>query len=174
MPYARACLNSGCALAVLHCTLIVIISVYFYTSHTHLDVLTSFLLCIANLFAFRFLNCSVDTQLRKLHASLESLVAQRRDLVTNTAQFAKSCALLSNAEEHTGLSRALSHLAEVEEKVEQVHVEQANGDFFQLSETIRDYVALLGAVKVRLCATLLRLCLNGVLSSCDYTVFVRP
>ena len=48
----------------------------------------------------------------------------------------------------SGLSRALSHLAEVEEKVEQVHVEQANGDFYQLSETIRDYVALLGAVKV--------------------------
>jgi len=90
---------------------------------------------------------NLDIQLRKLHASLESLVAQRRELVSNTAQFAKSCALLSNAEEHTGLSRALSHLAEVEEKVEQVHVEQANGDFFQLSETIRDYVALLGAVK---------------------------
>ena len=100
---------------------------------------------------------SIDTQLRKLHASLESLVAQRRDLVTNTAQFAKSCALLSNAEEHTGLSRALSHLAEVEEKVEQVHVEQANGDFFQLSETIRDYVALLGAVKVQFSGTLVRL-----------------
>ena len=48
----------------------------------------------------------------------------------------------------SGLSRALSHLADVEEKVEQVHVEQANGDFYQLSETIRDYVALLGAVKV--------------------------
>ena len=43
-----------------------------------------------------------DIQLRKLHASLESLVAQRRELVSNTAQFAKSCALLSNAEEHTG------------------------------------------------------------------------
>jgi len=90
---------------------------------------------------------NLDTQLRKLHASLESLVAQRRELTNNTAQFAKSCALLSNAEEHTGLSRALSHLADVEEKVEQVHVEQANGDFYQLSETIRDYVALLGAVK---------------------------
>ena len=118
-------------------------------------------------FAFRFLNCSVDTQLRKLHASLESLVAQRRDLVTNTAQFAKSCALLSNAEEHTGLSRALSHLAEVEEKVEQVHVEQANGDFFQLSETIRDYVALLGAVKVQFSAFVtlcvyMRFCLVGM------------
>lgn len=90
---------------------------------------------------------NLDTQLRKLHASLESLVFQRRDLVTNTAQFAKSCALLSNAEEHTGLSRALSHLAEVEEKVEQVHAEQSSADFFTFSETIRDYVALLGAVK---------------------------
>jgi len=90
---------------------------------------------------------NLDTQLRKLHVSLESLVTQRRELCTDTAQFAKSCALLSNAEEHTGLSRALSHLAEVEEKVEQVHIEQANGDYFQFSETIRDYVALLGAVK---------------------------
>jgi len=90
---------------------------------------------------------NLDIQLRKLHASLESLVVQRRDLVKNTADFAKSCALLSNAEEHTGLSRALSHLSDVEEKVEQVHLEQVNGDFFTLSETIRDYVALLGAVK---------------------------
>ena len=46
-----------------------------------------------------------DIQLRKLHASLESLVVQRRDLVKNTADFAKSCALLSNAEEHTGRLR---------------------------------------------------------------------
>jgi len=90
---------------------------------------------------------NLDNQLRKLHASLESLVAQRRELVGNTALFAKSCALLSNAEEHTGLARALSHLAEVEEKVEQVHVEQANGDFYQLAETIRDYVSLLSSVK---------------------------
>ena len=50
----------------------------------------------------------------------------------------------------SGLSRALSHLAEVEEKVEQVQIEQANGDYFQFSETIRDYVALLGAVKVKI------------------------
>ena len=42
----------------------------------------------------------------------------------------------------------MSHLAEVEEKVEQVHAEQSSADFFTFSETIRDYVALLGAVKV--------------------------
>ena len=31
-----------------------------------------------------------------------------------------------NAEEHATLSRALSQLAEVEEKIEQLHVEQVN------------------------------------------------
>ena len=35
-----------------------------------------------------------------------------------------SFVLLGNAEEHATLSRALSQLAEVEEKIEQLHVEQ--------------------------------------------------
>lgn len=56
-------------------------------------------------------------QLRKLHLSVEALVIGRKDLVTLTATFAKSAAMLSNCEEHTSLSRALSQLAEVEEKV---------------------------------------------------------
>jgi len=38
-------------------------------------------------------------------------------LAQNTGAFAKSAAMLGNAEEHTALSRALSQLAEVEEKV---------------------------------------------------------
>jgi len=60
---------------------------------------------------------NLDTQLRKLHASVETLVAHRRDLALLTSAFAKSAAMLSNCEEHTSLSRALSQLAEVEEKV---------------------------------------------------------
>ena len=35
-----------------------------------------------------------------------------------------SFVLIGNAEEHATLSRALSQLAEVEEKIEQLHVEQ--------------------------------------------------
>lgn len=60
---------------------------------------------------------NLDLQLRKLHLSVESLVIGRKDLVVLTASFAKSAAMLSNCEEHTSLSRALSQLAEVEEKV---------------------------------------------------------
>lgn len=56
--------------------------------------------------------------------------------------------MLGNVEEHTALSRALSQLAETEEKIEQMHKEQAEADFFVMAELMKDYVALMGAVKV--------------------------
>lgn len=72
------------------------------------------------------------------------------ELNLSTANFAKSAAMLGNVEEHTALSRALSQLAETEEKIEVVHKEQAEADFFTMSELMKDYVALMGAVKVGL------------------------
>nr|CAD7441792.1 unnamed protein product [Timema bartmani] len=85
--------------------------------------------------------------LRRLHGSVEMLVLHRKDLALLTSSFAKSAAMLSNCEEHTSLSRALSQLAEVEEKVEALHNEQANADFAILCELLKDYVALIGAIK---------------------------
>jgi hypothetical protein len=60
---------------------------------------------------------NIDMQLRRLHNNVEVLVMNRKELAVNTSQFAKAAAMLSNCEEHTGLSRALSQLADVEEKV---------------------------------------------------------
>ncbi|XP_077416744.1 sorting nexin-2 [Vanacampus margaritifer] len=90
---------------------------------------------------------NLDVQLRKLHASVESLVCHRKELSQNTAQFAKSAAMLGNSEDHTALSRALSQLAEVEEKLEQQYQQQADADFYLLAELLGDYVRLLAAVK---------------------------
>ncbi|XP_017288587.1 sorting nexin-2 isoform X2 [Kryptolebias marmoratus] len=90
---------------------------------------------------------NLDVQLRKLHASMESLVCHRKELSVNTAQFAKSAAMLGNSEDHTALSRALSQLAEVEEKIDQLHQDQANADFYLFSELLGDYVRLITAVK---------------------------
>lgn len=90
---------------------------------------------------------SIMNQLRKLHGAIELLVLNRKDLAGATSAFAKSAAVLGNCEEHTGLSRALSQLAEVEEKVEAVQVEQSSLDFSILSELIKDYIFLFGAVK---------------------------
>jgi sorting nexin-1/2 len=71
------------------------------------------------------------------------------ELATSTSSLARSTALLANMEEHTGLSRVLSQLAEVEEKLESYHQDQADRDYFVLSELAKDYVGLMGAVKVR-------------------------
>ncbi|KAL7988834.1 hypothetical protein Chor_007753 [Crotalus horridus] len=73
---------------------------------------------------------NLDQQLRKLHGSVEALVCHRKELSINTAAFAKSAAMLGNSEDHTALSRALSQLAEVEEKIDQLHQEQAFADFY--------------------------------------------
>ena len=48
---------------------------------------------------------------------MEALVSYRQDLAASTDAFSKSAAMLSSVEEHTALSRALSQLSEVEEKV---------------------------------------------------------
>ncbi|BFZ01905.1 hypothetical protein BsWGS_04944 [Bradybaena similaris] len=86
-------------------------------------------------------------QLRKLQASLEILSQHRKELSVNAASFARSAAMLGNVEEHTALSRALSQLAETEEKIETIHKEQADADFFLMAELMKDYVALMGSVK---------------------------
>ncbi|XP_070543510.1 sorting nexin-2-like [Ptychodera flava] len=90
---------------------------------------------------------SLDQQLKKLHSSVETLVLHRKDLSLATASFAKSAATLGNAEEHTGLSRALAQLAEVEEKIDQLHQDQANTDFYVLSELLKDYIGLISSIR---------------------------
>uniref|UniRef100_A0A669DGH2 Sorting nexin 1 n=1 Tax=Oreochromis niloticus TaxID=8128 RepID=A0A669DGH2_ORENI len=88
-----------------------------------------------------------EQQLRKLHVVVDSLVNHRKELCGNTAVFAKSLAMLGNSEDNTALSRALSQLAEVEDKMEQLHQEQAASDFFIFAELLGDYIRLLGAVR---------------------------
>uniref|UniRef100_A0A8C5MLK0 Sorting nexin-2 n=1 Tax=Leptobrachium leishanense TaxID=445787 RepID=A0A8C5MLK0_9ANUR len=90
---------------------------------------------------------NLDQQLKKLHANVEVLVCHRKELSANTAAFAKSAAMLGNSEDHTALSRALSQLAEVEEKIDQLHQEQAFADFYLFTELLSDYIRLIAAVK---------------------------
>lgn len=90
---------------------------------------------------------NLDGHLQKLHSALKSLVTTRRELANLTGLVAKSAAMLSTCEEHTGLSRALSNLADVEEKIEILRAEQSNSDYYILSEFIKDYLGLFTAIK---------------------------
>lgn len=90
---------------------------------------------------------SLDAHYQKLHVAVKSLVSHRQELAQLTGNVAKSAAILSTCEEHVGLSKALSQLADVEEKIEILRSEQSNSDFYILSEMIKDYIGLIGAIK---------------------------
>lgn len=89
----------------------------------------------------------LENQLKKLHGIVDIIVQYRQELSMATGNFANSVSALAEVEEVHSLSRALSHLAKAEEKVEAVHQQQAESDYFYLYELIRDYVSLVGAVK---------------------------
>ena len=82
-----------------------------------------------------------------MHLSTESLADFRKNLAASTGSVSKSLAVLSGSEENSGLSSAIAQLSTVQEKLEQVHYEQATADFYYLSELIKDYIGLVGAVK---------------------------
>jgi len=89
----------------------------------------------------------LDLQLRKLHMSTEALADFRKSLAQSTGSLSKSLAILSGSEENSALSSAIAQLSTVHEKIEQIHYEQATADFYYLSELIKDYIGLVGAVK---------------------------
>ena len=90
---------------------------------------------------------NLEQQLRKLQSAFEGLVHNQKEMAFNTASFAKSAATLGNAEEHTALSRALAQLSDAFEKMENVQQEQANTDFYGVSEALSDYLRILGEIK---------------------------
>lgn len=90
---------------------------------------------------------NLDLQLRKLLVATESLVDYRKALSGHTYSLSKSLGMLGSAEDNSKLSAAIAQLAEVEEKVEKVHEQQAKDDFYLLSELVHDYIGIVGAVK---------------------------
>lgn len=82
-----------------------------------------------------------------MHSALKSLVTTRKELANLTGMVAKSAAMLSSCEEHAGLSRALSSLADTEEKIEILRSEQSNSDFYIMAEFVKDYIGLFEAIK---------------------------
>merc|ERR1719192_652858 len=85
--------------------------------------------------------------LAKLHYSTESLAEYRRNLAISTGNISRSLAILSGSEDNSALSGAIAQLSTVQEKIEAIHHDQAHADFYYLSELIKDYIGLVGAVK---------------------------
>ena len=54
---------------------------------------------------------------------------------------------MASSEEQLNLSRALSQLGEIYEKIEQIYLDQSNADYFIFSELVKDYVCLFDNIK---------------------------
>lgn len=89
----------------------------------------------------------LDTHLKKLHQAVETMINCRKDVCSSTDMFVKSVATLGNTEENDTLSRALSRLSEVEEKIEALQQEQVQKDLYVFGETVKDYIGLLAAIR---------------------------
>lgn len=89
----------------------------------------------------------LDEQLKKLHFSTEALADFRKNLAISAGNVSKSLAVLSGCEENSALSGAIAHLSDVQKNMEQIFNNQALADFYYLSELIKDYIGLVGAVK---------------------------
>ncbi|KPJ03274.1 PREDICTED: sorting nexin-2 [Papilio xuthus] len=89
----------------------------------------------------------LEAQLRRLCGACEALAGERRELAARSHDAARAAAALSAADPHPPLSRALSHLADLHEKIEHLRMEQSNTDFYVLTEHIKDYLGLIGAIK---------------------------
>lgn len=89
----------------------------------------------------------LEEHLRRLHSSVEALVNHRREYGCLAEQFAGSANMLSSVEENTNLSFAFTKLAETEERVGRLQVEQADSDYYGLAELLNDHLAMLESVR---------------------------
>ncbi|CAH4029138.1 unnamed protein product [Pieris brassicae] len=90
---------------------------------------------------------SLEAGLRRMCGACEALASERRELSVRSHEAARCIAAASAADPHAPLSRALSNLSDVYDKVEHLRVEQSNTDFYVLTEHIKDYLGLIASIK---------------------------
>lgn len=90
---------------------------------------------------------TLHSQLEKVANGIAPLLKNRKELVNHTATFSRAAAVLSNCEENSTLSIALSQLANAQEKAEKTHKKQVASDFVFLKETVTDYLDFIDSIK---------------------------
>ena len=80
---------------------------------------------------------------------------------------------MATTEDSSNLSRALGHLAKTEEKLEIIQHKQADADYLQLFELIKDYVALMGAVKDALTERQKAFQVKNVMVTANHLTFLK-
>jgi sorting nexin-1/2 len=90
----------------------------------------------------------LQTHLKHLYNQFNTLFSQRKEAGHVLKQFSTSLNHLATVEEHTSLSSALTELANLEEKLEQIHSEYSLKEYSVLTELIKEYISLLDMIQL--------------------------
>lgn len=90
---------------------------------------------------------ALDIQLRSLARALDTVIIQRKELADTTAEFGAALAFLGEVELSRPLSTAITGLAEVEQRIRDLHERQGLQDMLTLGDTIDEYVRLIESIK---------------------------
>ncbi|KAK9370977.1 Vps5 C terminal like-domain-containing protein [Lipomyces kononenkoae] len=91
---------------------------------------------------------ALDLQLKALSRALDTVIVQRKELADTTSDFASALTLLGEVELSRQLSSAISGLADVEQRIRDLHERQGLQDMLTLGDTIDEYVRLIDSIKV--------------------------
>lgn len=90
----------------------------------------------------------LHTTFKRLYNSFNTLFSQRKEAGHALKSFSISLNHLATTEEHPLLSNVLVELANLEEKLDQVHTEHCHTEYSMLTELIKEYVSLLEMVQL--------------------------
>ncbi|RHZ79077.1 hypothetical protein Glove_152g101 [Diversispora epigaea] len=90
----------------------------------------------------------LDSQLKALLKSVETIVKQRKDLSGVTAEFGDNILSLSEVENNETLANHLTILGNLQHQIKELHEKQAQQDVVTLESTIDEYIRLIGSIKV--------------------------
>ncbi|KAK9316326.1 Vps5 C terminal like-domain-containing protein [Lipomyces starkeyi] len=90
---------------------------------------------------------ALDLQLKALSRALDTVIVQRKELADTTSDFANALTLLGEVELSRPLATAINGLADVEQRIRDLHERQGLQDMLTLGDTIDEYVRLIDSIK---------------------------
>jgi len=93
---------------------------------------------------------TLENQLKILLKTVEGFIKQRRDLAASANEFGEHVSSLGSSEFNKPLSSTLVKLSEVQKKIHEFQMNQANSDEQYVEDTVEEYLRIIASVKIAL------------------------
>ncbi|KAG9095895.1 Vacuolar protein sorting-associated protein 5 [Ceratobasidium sp. UAMH 11750] len=91
---------------------------------------------------------ALESQLRGLAKSVETVSKHRADVATATAEFAETIVILASSDLSKQLSQSLAALADVHKKARKLEEEQSQDNIILLMGIVEEYIRLIGSIRL--------------------------